>query len=407
MIKVTGRLIGAAILLAGIFTAAARAQEAATNGLDKVSIQLRWQHQFQFAGYYAAAAKGFYAEEGLEVELKPRLPAQNHIQSVVDGEAEYGVADAGLILNRLQGDPVVLLAQIFQHSPQVFVARQDSGIVEPADLAGKRIMLTPQDSSTAPFSALLIQALGSADQAITVPHTHRLQEFIDGDVDVLTAYLTDEPFALRQLGIDLNIINPHNYGLDFYGDNLFTTEQELHRFPGRAERIRRATIRGWAYALDHPDEIIDLILSTYAPEASRERLAYEARMTANIIQPDLIPIGSFEPERIRRSLRMYALLGMAESDELPDGFLYTPRPEFGLTPAEQDWLQAHPRITLGFSLDYEPALMQSEDGSYSGVVWDLLELIRARIPCAIDLETDDWPEMRAKAERREVDGLLA
>ncbi len=371
MIKKTCKIIGTVFLTAGIITAAARAQEVPANELEKVSIQLRWQHQFQFAGYYAAAAKGFYAEEGLSVELKTRLPSQNFIESVVNGEAEYGVADAGLVLNRLQGDPVVLLAQIFQHSPQALVAKQDSGIAEPADLTGKRVMFSPHDSSRI-VSAMLIHTLGSLDQVVAVPHSNRLKEFIDGDVDALDVYLTDEPFALRQLGIDINIINPNNYGLDFCGDNLFTTEQELQRFPGRAERIRRASIRGWAYALDHPDEIIDLILNTYAPDASCERLAYEARMTADMIQPRLIPIGSIEPEQIRRSLKIYAQLGMAESDELPDGFLYIPRPELGLTPAEQAWMEQGHTVRVWTS--YSPPYLFTKPEP-SGLVVDYLSAI--------------------------------
>ena len=85
--------------------------------LEKVRIQLKWFHQFQFAGYYAALEKGFYAEEGLDVELIERDPASDNIDDVISGRAEYGVADAGLLLSRLKGKPVVLLAQIFQHSP--------------------------------------------------------------------------------------------------------------------------------------------------------------------------------------------------------------------------------------------------------------------------------------------------
>lgn len=108
--------------------------------LENVTIQLKWLHQFQFAGYYAAVEKGFYAEEGLNVVLRERDPSKGHIQSVLDGDVEYGVADAGLLLERMNGKPVVLLKQIYQHSPLVFLTLKKSGIASPYDLAGKTVM---------------------------------------------------------------------------------------------------------------------------------------------------------------------------------------------------------------------------------------------------------------------------
>ena len=89
----------------------------AAEKVEPVAIQLKWLHKFQFAGYYAALEKGFYSEEGLNVLIKERNRNKGNIQSVLDGDAQYGVADAGLLLERMKGNPVVLLKQILQHSP--------------------------------------------------------------------------------------------------------------------------------------------------------------------------------------------------------------------------------------------------------------------------------------------------
>jgi ABC-type nitrate/sulfonate/bicarbonate transport system substrate-binding protein len=98
---------------------------------EKVTIQLKWFHQFQFSGYYAAKEKGFFADEGLDVEIKGRNPGGHYIDDVVQARAEYGVADSDLILSRLQGKSVVLLAQIFQHSPLVFITSKIAALQRP------------------------------------------------------------------------------------------------------------------------------------------------------------------------------------------------------------------------------------------------------------------------------------
>ena len=84
---------------------------------DKVRLQLKWQHQFQFAGYYAALAQGYYQASGLDVEIIPCRPDEDAVQKVLQGKAEFGVGSTELLLLREQGAPLVVLAVIFQHSP--------------------------------------------------------------------------------------------------------------------------------------------------------------------------------------------------------------------------------------------------------------------------------------------------
>ena len=96
--------------------------------LEKVVLQLKWQHQFQFAGYYAAQEQGYYREAGLEVEIREAAPGSDPVRQVLQGEAQYGVGSSSLVLQRHRGAPVVVLAVIFQHSPLVLLSRRDSGI---------------------------------------------------------------------------------------------------------------------------------------------------------------------------------------------------------------------------------------------------------------------------------------
>ncbi len=114
---------------------------------EKVSLHLRWHHQFQFAGYYAAIEKGYYAAEGLDVELLEIQRGTGMINPVIDGTADYGVADSSLLVERAYGAPVVLLAQIFQHSPHIFLSLREKSIYTPHDIRGKKAMFDSKAAS--------------------------------------------------------------------------------------------------------------------------------------------------------------------------------------------------------------------------------------------------------------------
>ena len=98
---------------------------------EKAVLQLKWFHQFQFAGYYAAKEKGFFAEEGLDVEIRERDPAKSPIDNVLHGAADFGISDSSLILHRMRGSQAVALAAIFQHSPLVLLTRDKDNSLGP------------------------------------------------------------------------------------------------------------------------------------------------------------------------------------------------------------------------------------------------------------------------------------
>jgi ABC-type nitrate/sulfonate/bicarbonate transport system substrate-binding protein len=89
--------------------------------LEEVSLQLKWMHQFQFAGYYVAKDKGFYANEGFDVEIRERDPRSSPFDDVDSGRSEYGIADSSIVLQRLQGKPVVVASTVSQESSLVFI----------------------------------------------------------------------------------------------------------------------------------------------------------------------------------------------------------------------------------------------------------------------------------------------
>ncbi|MEW5721749.1 MAG: ABC transporter substrate-binding protein, partial [Thermodesulfobacteriota bacterium] len=292
---------------------------------EKVVLQLKWRHQFQFAGYYAALEKGLYRAAGLDVTLREGGAGIEAIEEALAGRVQYGTAGAELLLERLKGRPVVVLAAIFQHSPSVLMAKMDSGIYSPHDLAGRRIMLSPQGEPDI-WAMLLCEGL-TEDRYILAEPTWDLEELVDGRVDATAAYVTNTPFEMEQRGLPVILLRPRTYGVDFYGDCLFTTQEELDQHPARVARFREASLKGWEYALEHPGEIIDLLLTRYETGKTRAYLVYEAEAMRQLILPDLVPLGLMNPGRWRYMAETYARLGLTRPEYSLDGFVYEPNPK--------------------------------------------------------------------------------
>ena len=300
---------------------------------DKVRLQLKWQHQFQFAGYYAALAQGYYQAAGLDVEIIPCQPGEDAVQKVLQGKAEFGVGSTELLLLREQGAPLVVLAVIFQHSPLVFMTLKRSGLQSIHDLVGRRIMIEPGSSE---LYAYLREEGISADKFTLLPHGFDTKDLLTGNVDALSAYVTDEPFELRKAGQDYVLYSPRAAGIDFYGDNLFTTESLLKLKPKMVKAFREASLKGWEYAMQHPEELVQLIFTRYSQRHSIEHLRFEAAQIVPLLQAALVEIGHMNLGRWQHIAKIYTNLGMLKPDFNFKGFLYDPNPP----PPDLRWLYA-------------------------------------------------------------------
>ena len=317
-------IIGLALILCAAVCTPAVAQDRA---LDKVTLQLKWTHAFQFAGYYAAKEKGYYREAGLDVNILEATPGIDPIKTVLEGQAEFGVGTSSLLLERKEGRPVVVLAVIFQHSPYVLIARQESATQGIHDLVGKRVMLEPQSDELVAY----LKAEGlPLDRIKRLEHSYDPQDLIDGKTDAISAYIINQPFYLDSANFKYNTYTPRSAGIDFYGDNLFTTEQQLQSHPARVKAFRAASLRGWQYAMEHQEEIIDLITAKYSQRHSRDYFRFEAGKMVPLLQPELIEVGYMYPGRWRHMAETYADLGLLPRDFSLQGFLYDPNPKIDL-----------------------------------------------------------------------------
>ena len=164
------------------------------------------------------------------------------------------------------------------------------------DLAGKRAMLSPHDQELLAY--LKREGLGGG-RLEQVPQSFDIADLVSGKVDAFSVYTTDQVWQLRRTGLAYTLLSPRAGGIDFYGDTLFTTEQRARGDAARTRAFRDASLRGWQYAMDHPEETADLILARYSRRLPREHLLFEAAEMRRLMQPDLIEIGHMNPGRWR------------------------------------------------------------------------------------------------------------
>lgn len=290
-------------------------------GQEHISVGLRWMHQFQFAGYYAAVDQGFYEQENLRVTLHEGNPNTNTIDLVLNNELDFGVANGELILERLRGKPVVALSAIFQNSPAVLLTLASSNINSAADLKGKSIMTL--DGSISPeFLSMLSKGEVGLDDVNVIQSSFALQDLINGNVDAFNGYLPNEPFLLQKLGVHYHTLNPQNLGIDFYSDFLFTSQKLIDSKPQVVDDFRRATLKGWRYALANPERMIHSIRNKWGSNKTLDELRYEALAISNLVRSELVEIGYIKADRIDEMADVFIDEGLIATRYHLNNFIY-------------------------------------------------------------------------------------
>ncbi|MDT8310138.1 MAG: diguanylate cyclase [Methylophaga sp.] len=298
--------------------------------LQPVQVQLKWKHQFQFAGYYAAIDQGYYRDAGLDVQLKELTPNISPIDPLIAGRIEFAVADTGALIYRSNGVPVVALANIFQKSPSILLALTSSGIHELEDIRGKRIMLSG-GYLNAELMAMLSTAEIYNDDLQPIGINPDISILVQGETDTYNGYTTNEPYFLQQQNIPFITFAPSDYGIDFYGDTLITTEAIIDKDPQMVDDFVKATLKGWEYAVNHPEAVVDLILRDYnSQQKTRDHLLFEAYESIKMILPNLVPIGYMHEKRWQHIQQIFIEQGHIIRPVDFDNFLYQSKEQASL-----------------------------------------------------------------------------
>ena len=372
---------------------------------EKITLQLKWLHQFQFAGYYAAKEKGFYSELGLDVEIKPRNIGIDNVQQVINNEAQYGIADSILFLYKSRNEPVVIISPILQHSPSVLVSLKSSDINSPYDLNNKDVLFYEKDLDGFTILAML-ENLDIKPNFIRKRESQDYLKLVNNEISASPMYLSNELFYFKERNIDVNIINPMHYGFDLYGDILFTNESESNNHPLRVENFKKATLKGWEYALNNKEEIIQLIKEKYNSEKSIEHLRYEAEIIEEMVDRKKTPLGTIDKGRIQYISKLYKKFGLSNNELDIKNFIFEEyRNNLNLTQEEVNYLKNKKELTYCIDPDWMP-YEKNSDSKHIGISADYFQLIKQKVGIPIKfIPTSSWIESMSFAEQKKCDIL--
>jgi len=381
---------------------------AQSSELENVKLQLKWKHQFQFAGYYMAKEKGFYKKVGLDVNIIEYTNGVDIVKTVEkpkDGGV-YGVGYPNIILDKANGASIKLINAIYQLSPHILLSLKSSNIHSIEDFKNKRMMIGKEAVKSISFMAMLTSHHLSLNDLKQLEPSFDINSLIDKKADLITSYISNEPYLLKKRGIAFNIWNPSDYGFDFYDDILFTSTNELYLHPKRVEVFKKASLKGWEYAFEHIDETVQIILTKYNTQhKTKDALLYEAKELKKLAFIDNIKFGDLNKNKIKRIIDIYNLFGLVYKNVDIDNFIYKLPKNYALDKDEKNYLKNKQVITMCIDPNWMP-YESFKDGKYIGISADYFNLIKAKFHFNIDLlKTEDWNESLEFAKARKCDIL--
>ncbi len=379
-----------------------------SENLKKITIQLSWFDQFQFAGYYMAKEKGFYKELGLDVEIKPFEFGIDIPKEVSDGKIDFAVGRETLILERANNRNIVALYALFQASPLILISTKESGINNVNDFSNKKIMTTRDDSSEVSLKAMVISKNVNIDNLTFLKHTHNINDLIDRKTDVISAYISKAPFELQKKGIEYNIFDPKKFGFDMYNDMLYTSEKLINNDLNVVVLFKKASLKGWEYAYSNIEESTDLILKRYnSQNLQKDELIYEGKELKKLSYFNTANLGEIKKEKIQRIYDLYNLMGLISSPIDLGKFVFDLDNLKNLTFSESELKYLDRKETLNMCVI--PNAMPYSDiknDEFIGFVAEYMHLIENKIKKPINLiPTKNWDESLKLAESGKCDIL--
>ena len=277
-------LILVLVLVPVVFSAAA-----VDPPLKKVSLMPIWKHQAQFAGYYVAREKGIYAKHGIDLTVLNGGGDLSAEQCLENGTADFAVLWLTTALQRYAaGSKLVNVAQIVRRSSMVLIAKKNSGIKTVRDMQNRKIGVWDNDLNLP--ARLFFNKYGLHMKI--VPGVQTVNLFLRGGIDVASAMWYNEYHTILASGInpdELNVFFLNEHGITFPEDGLYLLEKNYRRDPRLAEAFAKASLEGWRYAFNHPDEAIDIVIRYMKKEnipANRAHQKWMLTTMRDLIIPD-------------------------------------------------------------------------------------------------------------------------
>ena len=320
-----------AALVAGAYPGTTAAQGTAPPApATKVRLQLKWVTQAQFAGYYAAQARGFYTAEHLDVTITPGGPDIVPEQVVAGGGAEFGLDWLPSLLSaREQGVPLVNIGQIFAYSGMRELAFKASGIKTAADLRGRKVAVWFGGNEFALLATLAKYKIDPQKDVTLVQQPFDMNLLLQKQVDAAAAMTYNEYKQVLDGGVkadDLVVIDFNTEGTAMLEDGIFTRADWLRTGKNKesAARILRASIKGWEFCRDNAAACVDLVLKE-SPVLGKE---HQTWMMAEINKlmwgppAPKTPTGRMDPEAFKRTAEIALKFGVIKKPAEPAAYTH-------------------------------------------------------------------------------------
>jgi NitT/TauT family transport system substrate-binding protein len=323
--SVTGARLGCLVwtavvmtLVAAVFPTYAASQPTRPTALTKVTLQLQWVTQSQFAGYYAAVDKGLYHAEGLDVTIKVGAVEIVPQQVVAAGGAQFGIAWLPKVLaSREQGARLVNIAQVFQRSGTLEISWKDTGIVGPEDWRGKKVGTWGFGNEPELFAAMRKVGIDPNDpkQVTIIQQPFDMSLFLTRQVDAAQAMIYNEYAQVLEAvnpktgqlfkPEDLHVIDFNQVGTAMLQDGIFVREEWIAEAKNQdiALRFLRASFKGWIFCRDHPEECIDIVLKN-GPTLGQGHMTWMLNEINALIWPSPSGIGLMDAKAFDQTVQI-------------------------------------------------------------------------------------------------------
>ncbi len=363
-----------------------------------VNLQLKWKNSFQFAGFYMAKEKNYYRDLGLDINIIENKHNTYVLEDVLHKKATYGVSDSSLFYWALKGKKIKILMPILENSPIALITT-DTSVKRLKDIANKHIA-TEKNSLKNPSIIAMLKSKNIDINSLNISDkSYNLKDLITKKY-IFSIYDTDELKTIENSGKKYSIFKPIDYGFDFYGDILFTSQREYQKHPKRVKDIIKATKKGWRYAFSHIDETIRVIQAKYNTQHfSYSKLKDEATRLKKYMSRDF----KFNDLKIKRINDVYLLLDMVSGVRDIHDYLYKP---FILSQKEIKFLKNH-TIRCISTATWAP-FNTLKDGKLAGIAIDYWNIIKNKLQIDSKCKVaNNWTTVLSDIKNKNSDITLA
>jgi NitT/TauT family transport system substrate-binding protein len=311
-------LVVAGVVWTAVGVAGAAPTKQDAKKLTKITLQLKWVTQAQFAGYYAAKALGFYKAAGLDVTIRQGGPDIIPEQAVAGGQAQFGLDWVpNLLAARDTGTKLVDIAQVFQRSGMTEITWKNSGITTVTQMKGKKVGNWLGGNQWELFAALVRSGMDpNKNKGVTIiKQPFDMNLFLHHQIDAASAMTYNElaqvleqknpkTGKLYKLG-DLNVIKMQNIGTGMLEDDVFTTQKWISNKANQAIAVKflGASFAGWIYCRDHQKACVNIVLKQ-GPTLLHGHQTWQMNEINKLIWPSKLGIGVMDPAAFNRTARI-------------------------------------------------------------------------------------------------------